>query len=458
MTEKLPTTTYIFVDRRKTGRGKSMGNRSRLLRRISDAIRQARPADIDAGGVKAAGGAASPASNVNPVRVTKHSLHEPTLHYARGSGDHEIVLIGNDRRWERGDEFPLSSEGDGEGEGEPGQGEDGEDDFVVNISRDEFYNVFFEDCELPDMRETHEKDIPEAVPKHAGFTKEGNPSQLNVVRSYKQALPRRKILSKSAREELEELELKYQALLLELASQDTLASRQEEINLELQAMELRITELRQKIKNIPFFEHLDMRYTKKEKVLVKSADAVFIMIMDISGSMDEDKKRMARKFFALQYAFIVRKYPQTDLIFIAHTDDSEEMTEEEFFSTRKSGGTVVSPAYKLANDIIRVRYDAKDTNIYLSQASDGDNWESDNAQIIPALETSGLLGKLRHMSYAQVGAPPAYSMYSSGASLWQVLQSIASTSKKLAMVKITDDSEVFDAFHTVYKRKKQKVN
>jgi uncharacterized protein len=451
MTEKLPTATYIFVDRRKTGRGKSLPNRQRLLRRIKDAIRDAKPKDIDAGGVKSMGGN-NPNANANPVKVTRNSLHEPTFHYARSTGDHDIVLIGNDE-WERGDDFPLDG-GEGEGKGgSGGPGEDGEDDFVVNVSRDEFFNVFFEDCELPDLQDTHEKELPELMPKHAGFQKEGNPAQLSVIRSYKNALPRRRALSADARAELEELEAEYEELLLEVGSQYTLPARVEEINERMAIIEERVTELRAKIASVPFFEKLDLRYTKKEKVLVKSADAVFVMIMDISGSMDEDKKRMARKFFSLQYAFIKRKYPNTDLVFIAHTEKPEEMTEEEFFTTRKSGGTIVSPAYTLVHDIIKARYDANDTNIYLSQASDGDNWDSDNSNIIPELEDSGLLTKLRHMSYAQVGQPWSGSGYGGMITLWTTLQSVANTNKKVSMVKIVDDTEVFDAFHKIYKKK-----
>lgn len=441
MTEKLPTTSYIFIDRRKTGRGKSLPNRQRLLRRIKDAIRAAKPVDIDAGGVK---NVKPGSSNVNPVKVTKHSLHEPTFHYARNTGDYDVVLIGNDM-WERGDEFPLG--GEDEGSGGAGPGAETEDDFIVNISRDEYLNVFFEDCELPDLQETHEKDLPEFKPRHAGFQKYGNPGQLSVKRSFKNSFARRKILTSDARRELEELEAEYTQLATELGE----FSDNREAHDRMDWIEQRITELRQKISVIPFFEDIDLRYTKKEKVLVKAADAVFVMIMDISGSMDEDKKRMARKFFSLQYAFIKRKYPQTDLIFIAHTDEAEEMTEEEFFTTRKSGGTVVSPAYELAHQIIRERYDAHETNIYLSQASDGDNWEYDNSEIIPQLEDSGLLKKLRHMSYIQVGQSFAAG-YSGAVSLWSVLQSVANSSDKLSMAKIDDDSEVFDAFHKIYKK------
>lgn len=441
MSEKLPTATYIFVDRRKTGRGKSLPNRQRLLRRIKDAIRQSKPQDIDAGGVKNMGNGSGPA---NPVAVTRDCLHEPTFHYDGNSGEYDVVLIGNDQ-WERGDDFPIDSGGGGgRGSGAgSGGGEDSEDDFVVNVSREEFFNVFFEDCELPDLQETNAKELPETMPKHAGFQKEGNPAQLSVIRSYKNALPRRRALSADSRAELEELEEKIKQYEDGTHPQCESLGKAEIETIIIQLM-ARCEELRAKIAGVPFFEKLDLRYTKKEKVLVKSADAVFAMIMDISGSMDEDKKRIARKFFSLQYAFIKKKYPNTDLIFVAHTEKAYEMSEEEFFSTRVSGGTMVSPAYTMMHDIIKSRYDANQTNIYLSQASDGDNWDSDNASIIPELEESGLLSKVRHMCYAHVG-PEGWSN-----GLWTTLQSIANTSKKLSMVKIYDDSDVFDAFRSIY--------
>lgn len=449
MTEKLPTATYIFVDRRKTGRGKSLPNRQRLLRRIKDAIRQSKPQDIDAGGVKNMGNGSGPA---NPVAVTRDCLHEPTFHYDGNSGEYDVVLIGNDQ-WERGDDFPIDSGGDeGRGSGAgSGGGEDSEDDFVVNVSREEFFNVFFEDCELPDLQETNAKELPETMPKHAGFQKEGNPAQLSVIRSYKNALPRRRALSAEARAELEELEAKIKQYDEGTHPQCAELGKAEIEAIIIQLM-ARCEELKAKIAGVPFFEKLDLRYTKKEKVLVKSADAVFAMIMDISGSMDEDKKRIARKFFSLQYAFIKKKYPNTDLIFVAHTEKAYEMSEEEFFSTRVSGGTMVSPAYTMMHDIIKSRYDANQTNIYLSQASDGDNWDSDNASIIPELEESGLLSKVRHMCYAHVG-PEGWSN-----GLWTTLQSIANTSKKLSMVKIYDDSDVFDAFRNIYAKASKVTN
>lgn len=443
------STNFIFVDRRNTGRGKSLNNRQKLLKRIKDSIRNAKPEDIDADGVHKGSGAQGANSYNNPVKVARHALNEPTLRYDPNTGDREIVLIGNDT-WLKGDQFPIDKGGSGKGKGRgkgSGPGDQGEDDFIINISRSEFYDVFFEDCELPDLKETHDKDLPEHVMQRAGFQKVGNPGQLSVIRSFKHSKARRLALTKDSRDELSLLEEELITLLADDAeheSTDAWAKRMEEVT-------TRIAELKQKISAVSVYEDVDLRYRKSEKVQVKATDAVFAMLMDISGSMDEEKKRMARKFFTLQYAFIAKKYPQTDLIFIAHTDESEEMTEEEFFTTRKSGGTVVSPAWGLLHKIIKERYDAAQTNIYVSYAGDGDNWDSDNPLVLKEIEESGLMSKIRHAVYVQVGQTFS-SGYGGGTTLWQIMQSIKASNPKLAMIKINEESEVFDAFKKVYKK------
>jgi uncharacterized sporulation protein YeaH/YhbH (DUF444 family) len=446
------STTFIFVDRRKTGRGKSLNNRQKLLKRVKDSIKNAKPEDIDAGGVGKAGGPQGAGNYTNPVKVARHALSEPTFHYDPNIGEREIVLIGNDH-WLKGDEFPINPSGGSGGRGNGnGPGEEGEDDFIVNISRSEFFDVFFEDCELPDLKETHEKDLPEFKMQRAGFQKVGNPGQLSVIRSFKHSKARRLALTKDSRDELAELEAELAELMADdhehEAGVDAWALRVQEVA-------LRIAELKQKVSSMPIFEDVDLRYRKSEKVQVKASDAVLGMIMDVSGSMDEDKKRMARKFFSLQYAFIKRKYPTTDLIFIAHTDEPHELSEEEFFTTRLSGGTTVSPAWAMMHDIIKSRYDANQTNIYLSYAGDGDNWDNDNANVIDEIETKGLLAKVRHAVYVQVGQNFAAS-FGGSPTLWNVMMSISNTNRKLACVKIADEAQVFDAFKSLYGKKKGK--
>jgi len=452
MSDTPTSTTFIFVDRRRTGRGKSLNNRNKLLKRVKDSIKNAKPEDIDAGGV---GKAATPQSGnayTNPVKVARTALSEPTYHYDPDKGEREIVLLGNDH-WLKGDEFPVGRSGGSGGNGSgAGPGEEGEDDFIINISRSEFYDVFFEECELPDLKETHEKDLPEHIMQRAGFQKTGNSSQLAILRSFKFSKGRRLALTKNARDELAELEEEL-AVLMDPNHEHALGVK--EWALRCQAVTERIYELKKFISSRTVFEDIDLRFRKSERVQIKASDAVLGMLMDVSGSMDEAKKRMARKFFALQYAFIKRKYPQTDLIFIAHTDEPHEMTEEEFFTTRLSGGTIVSPSWAMIHQIIKERYDANLTNIYISYAGDGDNWDSDNGHVIDEIEGSGLLTKIRHCVYVQVGQSFAAS-YGGGVGLWQVMESLSKTHKKMAVIKIADESEVFDAFKTLYGKKRVK--
>jgi len=444
------SSTFIFVDRRQTGRGKSTNNRQKLLKRIKDSIRNAKPEDIDAGGIKTAGSGAA-GGFTNPVKVARSALHEPTFHYDSEHGEREYVLIGNDkgggeegdRGFLKGEEFPVSRGGGRGGSGAGRGGGNSEDDFIINISRQEFFDVFFEDCELPDLKETHEKDLPEFINKRAGFQKTGNPGQLAIIRTFKLSKARRLALTKKSREELAELEAELEQLMSDDHEQDVTQWAQR-----MGWVTNRIQELKDKIDGVTMYEDLDHRYRKTEKVQVKASDAVLFMLMDVSGSMDEDKKRAARKFFSLQYAFIKRKYPQTDLVFIAHTDEPEEMTEEEFFTTRLSGGTVVSPAWALCHQIIRERYDANQTNLYVSYAGDGDNWDGDNVLVLKEIE-EGLIQKLRHCVYLQVG----HIASNWAGSLWNTMQSIANTTEKMAVLKINDDSAVFDAFKSLYGKK-----
>lgn len=434
----------IFVDRRKTARNKSVPNRQALLNRIKNSIRNSSPTQI--------GGSVANVSNntsTNPVAVTRDVLHEPTFHYSTTKGTFQQVIVGNDR-FERGDKIPSNSGGSGKGKGDQaGNSGGGEDDFLVEVSTEEFLKIFFEDCELPNLEETSEKVVPELKPKHAGFTRDGNPASLRVVRSYKQAMPRRKILTAAKQEELDALNGEAAEIQNQIDN-ETDSDKRSVLVMALDAVVSKIREVERKISSIPFFEKMDLRYAKTEKQMVKSAEAVFIMIMDISGSMDEEKKRMARKFFALQYAFIRQKYPNTDLVFIAHTEEAFEMEEKEFFSTRISGGTVVSTAYELALDIIQKRYDTTVTNLYISQASDGDNYFSDNPMVEEYMtKPNGILSKVRYMSYANLGKQFSASY---GDSLKDVMTKIKSGTKKLAVATIHTEDEVFTEFKKIYKK------
>jgi len=108
-----------------------------------------------------------------------------------------------------------------------------------------------------------------------------------------------------------------------------------------------IETLEERIKNVPYIDDIDLRFRNVKKETVPNTSATMICIMDNSGSMGEREKTLSRKFFFLLYLFLNKKYKKIDLIFVHHTTEAREVTEEEFFNMRESGGTVVSSALDL---------------------------------------------------------------------------------------------------------------
>jgi uncharacterized sporulation protein YeaH/YhbH (DUF444 family) len=440
---------FIFIDRRKAGKGKSTPNRQKLLKRVRSFIKTAQPKNIGQGGVTGSG-----AKPTSPVKVTGSALEEPRFAYAKG-GEQTIIIIGNDE-YDRGDDIEIPDE-DGGGSGGAGQGDSGEDDFIVNVAKDEFLDLFFEDCELPNLTNEKFTERLDNTQQPAGFSTTGNPAQLSIIRTYKQSLGRRWALMRPYKDELEELEQELEKL-DEILAGNPLNSV---ANLRRKEITDRIEAIHAKIAFLNGFDKSDLRFRKKEAKPLKTVDAVLIMVMDISGSMDADKKTIARRWFALLYAFIMRRYKNTELVFIAHTDEAFEMSENEFFTTRVNGGTKVSSAIKLVNDIIKERYDASQTNIYVSHASDGDNWDNDNEVVIDEmLSTSGLMGKIQLFSYVEVGKQLSSNWYSqhskANTNLWDTYDDVrlklAKNKLVLAIIETADDC--YGVFKNVFKKEK----
>jgi hypothetical protein len=129
-------------------------------------------------------------------------------------------------------------------------------------------------------------------------------------------------------------------------------------------------------------EKPDMRFLSYRERLLPRHKAVIFLAMDVSGSMDADRKRMARLFFYWCVQFLRRRYDQTEIVFVAHTTEAREVTEEEFFNRAESGGTRVSSAFEEVERIQRERFPADDWNIYVLHVSDGDNFAADNARAL----------------------------------------------------------------------------
>jgi len=351
-----------FIDRRLNGKNKSAVNRARFIRRykaqlkrsVTDAIERRSITDMESG---------------EKVGIPSKDISEPIFQHGPG-GTRDMVHPGN-REFVTGDRIQRPEGGDGgSGEGSAGNAGQGEDDFIFELSREEFMDLLFDDLELPNLVRNQLIGTTEFKPVRAGFTTDGAPANIDVVRSLKGAVARRTALGGPYRARIRELEEEIDVLL-------TAGVEREDAR--ILDMREEIDRLKTRLAALPFIDTFDLRYQAFTKQPEPTSKAVMLCIMDVSGSMDQTRKNLAKRFFILLYLFLQRSYEKIDLVFIRHHTIAQEVDEEEFFYSRETGGTVVSSALNLAYEVLRERYDSSVWNIYCAQASDGDNWESDSA-------------------------------------------------------------------------------
>ena len=206
-----------------------------------------------------------------------------------------------------------------------------------------------------------------------------------------------------------------------------------------------IAALKIKIEKIPFIDTIDLRYNNRVRVPSPTTKAVMFCLMDVSGSMDEAKKEIAKRFFILLYLFLTKNYNQIELVFIRHHTSAKEVSEEEFFYSRETGGTVVSSALELLYDIIEKRYSPSAWNIYVAQASDGDNWNADSPYCQQLL-LEKIMPLLQYFAYIEI-------MPRHHQSLWEVYQAVQDAYPNFAMQNIDEVKDIYPVFRELFKRK-----
>ncbi|TMH00816.1 MAG: YeaH/YhbH family protein [Betaproteobacteria bacterium] len=415
-----------IIDRRLAGKNKSIGNRERFLRRHKDQIREAVKRAVDGRGIR-------DMERGEDIHIPKRDITEPVFGHAQSGGKREMVHPGN-REYVRGDriERPKGGQGGGGGSQASDSGE-GEDDFVFHLTKEEFMQVFFDDLALPRLIRTELADSPEWKTQRAGYTSDGTPSNLHVVRSLRGAISRRIAIGSESRRELRELEEE----LAELEAQQPLKL------LKLQELQERIQALRARLGRIPYLDPIDLRFRNRIRVPVPTSKAVMFCVMDVSGSMDEARKDLAKRFFILLYLFLTRHYDKIDLVFIRHHTQAQEVDEENFFHARETGGTVVSSALVLMEEIIRQRYPRGEWNIYGAQASDGDNWHHDSGRCRELLNDK-LLPMCRYFAYVQVAEEEQ--------NLWEEYSQLLEVQPHFAMRKVTEAAQIYPVFRDLFKK------
>ena len=417
-----------IIDRRFDSKNKSAVNRGRFIRRFKGQIRKAVAeaisrrgiTDIDAG---------------EKVGIPSKDISEPQFHHGRG-GVWRDVLPGNDR-FHTGDEAERPQGGGGSGGGSRAS-PDGEsqDDFAFTLSREEFLDIFFDDLALPNLVKTQLARVDEYKRVRAGYTQTGVATNINVVRSLRGAAGRRIAVGSPYHKALREAKERL-ALLEDQGEGD---------GIEATDLRLEIARLLRRIEGVRFIDTFDLRYNNRIRIPAPSTQAVMFCLMDVSGSMDEEKKQTAKRFFMLLYLFLTRVYKHIEVVFIRHHTQAMEVNEEDFFHSRESGGTVVSSALELMHKIIVERYASNVWNIYGAQASDGENWDNDSPHCRELLEES-IVPLVQYYAYIEITATEPQN-------LWREYEKVTHVhSGRFAMQRIAGLPDIYPVFRELFRKK-----
>lgn len=417
--------SYI-IDRRENSKNKSAVNRQRFLDRYKKHIKKAVSDAVDARSI-------TDVERGEEVTIAGDDISEPVFQH--GSGGRRTVVHPGNKEFVTGDRIQRPSGGSGGGgAGDASDSGEGDDDFVFQLTQDEFLEFLFDDLALPNLTKRHLKGNFSFKYEHAGFTNDGVPAKLSVLRSLKQAKARRIALCGNSRkllaaaiEKLEEAEAKG----------DELGAFRLTDEIEL---------LKKRIKRVPFLDTIDLRYKMHIKRPVPTSQAVMFCLMDVSGSMDQSIKDMAKRFYLLLYMFLKRHYEKTDIVFIRHHTVAKEVEEQEFFYSRETGGTVVSSALRLMTEIIDDRYSPNEWNIYGAQASDGDNWNDDSPTCSKLLREK-LLPIVQYFAYVEITKR-------SHQALWREYDQLADEfPESFAQRHIQKVADIFPVFHDLFHKK-----
>jgi uncharacterized sporulation protein YeaH/YhbH (DUF444 family) len=416
----------FIVDRRLNPGSKSLENRQRFLRRAKALVQ----------------GAVKKSSQDRDIRdvlegaevsIPLDGMNEPR--FRREGGTRDTVLPGN-KKFIEGDMLPRSGEGRGKASG-AGEG-DSEDAFRFVLSRDEFVDLFLDDLELPDLAKRKLAEAESEGLRRAGYSTSGSPANISVSRTVQLAMARRIALRRPRPETIAQLEA-------EIADCDE--ARRVELMAELDA-------LKAKFRRIPYIDPIDIRYRRFETMPKPVAQAVMFCLMDVSGSMSEHMKDLAKRFYMLLYVFLTRRYRHVEIVFIRHTNRAEEVDEDTFFHGPASGATLVSSALQAMHEIVRSRFRPADWNIYAAQASDGDNSLSDGV-VAGRLLTEMILPVSQFFAYLEVGETGGSTFDMPDSSLWTLYQRLRADGAPLSMRKVSDRSQIFPVFHDLFQRRRK---
>ncbi|HEY0081120.1 MAG TPA: sporulation protein YhbH [Pyrinomonadaceae bacterium] len=294
-----------------------------------------------------------------------------------------------------------SQQGQGTGKGPQAGGEGGAEYYEAEVDIDELAALIFEDLHLPFLEEKAKKAVQSKTTRFNEIRRTGVMANLDKRR-----------------------------MILENIKRNARESR-----------EARFGNVRKE----------DLRFKSWEEDKRFESNAVVLALMDVSGSMGEFKKYIARSFFFWMVRFLRTKYDNVDIVFISHHTEAREVTEEQFFTQGESGGTVVSSAYQLALDIIRERFRPTDWNIYPFHFSDGDNYYSDNEEAVRLADE--LITTCNLFGYGEIGEEGTSGYRRSSGALLSIFNDRLKRKERFIGVRIDDKEDVYPALKQFFGRR-----
>lgn len=383
----------IIVDRRNTKSSKNASNRSRFVKRYKRYIKESLEKVMEKKSIK---------DSTKPIDVPINwDIKEKDIDFNDESGHREYVISGNEE-YEKGD---LLEKPDGE-DGQGGtQGGDGEDNFTFTLTKEEFFDIYFYDMELPNFIKESMMDVTKFQYRRAGYIKDGIPARLDILKTLQMSIARR------------------------------ISNKNED-------------------KKPPFLDDVDLRFKHFINIPKPMLKAVVFCVMDVSGSMEEHHKKLSKKFFTLLYLFLVKNYEQVDVRFIRYHHEAKDVDEHTFFYGRDTGGTDPLKALELVNTIIDNEYPLSIYNIYVAHTCDGDFLEDEDGEILSYLD-SELIPKIQYYAYLQVQDSHRYQSFKIGyTGLYGYLEGSDHLGKKLNIETALEEEDIFPVLQNLFKKDK----
>ncbi len=441
----------VIIDQSTMQNDRTVSSESRLKRRISEEIREHVDDLMKTRGV-------TDLASSGPIKV-KVDLDEPSFEFDRETGKPAFVIVGNPI-YKKGDKIPKPPRGWTTQRGNQGSPDgEGEDDFVFTIDSAEVQDQLFDELELPNLEDRILKRRTLESRQHAGYTNEGPPATLDLSRTMVRSIGRRIALRRPSIGHIKELEEKI--LFLESLPAD--APEREQL------AELRTTLARARLvrKVVPYLDRPDLQHRRSEIVTEPVTSAVVFGLMDVSVSMREHHKELAKRFFWLLRLFLMREYDEVQMVWIRHTQEAEEVDDREFFFGQSTGGTVVSSALEKMIDIRKERFPLDQYNIYMCQASDGDAGVvysgatrrpvatnaygmGSDAEYSKELLEHEILPIVQYGAYLECRDPSDRTSRDMETELWDAYDPLREDCKHFAMQRVFNSTEIYPVFRNLF--------